>query len=163
MELNQITIREAGVEDAPVILHHRRSMFQDMGEGSIAELDSMAAMTEPWLTQALADGSYRGWLALARQQVVGGGGVLLCSWPASPKDLFLRRAVILNVYTEPEFRHRGVARQVMGTILEWLRGQGFASASLHASKEGRHLYEQLGFVATNEMRLRFENRGGAVR
>jgi GNAT superfamily N-acetyltransferase len=163
MKLNEITIREASLQDGPVILHHRQSMFRDMGEGTVAELDSMAAMTEPWLAQALADGSYRGWLALAREQVVGGGGVLLCSWPASPKDLLLRRAVILNVYTEPEFRHRGVARQVMRRILEWLRGQGFASASLHASKEGQHLYKQLGFVATNEMRLRFENRGGDVR
>jgi hypothetical protein len=29
---------------------------------------------------------------------------------------------------------------------------------LHASDEGRHLYEKLGFEATNEMRLRFDRR-----
>jgi GNAT superfamily N-acetyltransferase len=155
MTLDPITIREAGVQDAPVILHHRRSMFQDMKEGTLADLDRMSSKSEPWLEAALATGSYRGWLAMADSRVVGGGGVLLCSWPASPKDPFLRRPIILNVYTEPDFRKRGIARLVMLTILEYLRAEGFASVSLHASDYGRHLYEQLGFVATNEMRLRF--------
>ncbi len=152
---DEITIREAGVEDAAVILHQRRSMFRDMGEGTAAELDGMAALTRPWLEEALADGSYRGWVAMHGGRVVGGGGVMLCSWPASPKDPLLRRAIILNVYTEPEFRQRGIARRIMQTILEWLQLQGFTSASLHASDEGRPLYERLGFVPTNEMRLRF--------
>ena len=153
--MGTVTIREAKAEEAAVILHHRQSMFRDMGEATAEELDAMVAMTGPWLTQALADGSYRGWLAVDGERVVGGGGVLLCSWPASPKDPFLRRAIILNVYTEVEYRHRGIARRIMQTILKWVREQGFASVSLHASDEGRHLYEQFGFVATNEMRLRF--------
>jgi len=63
--------------------------------------------------------------------------------------------VILNVFTEPEFRKRGIARQVMLAILAWVRQQGLRSVNLHASKEGRTLYEKLGFEATNEMRLRF--------
>ena len=131
-----------------------------MGEGTADELDRMAAMSERWLSGALSDGSYRGWVAEhGRGRVVGGGGVLLCPWPASPKDPCLRRAVILNVYTEPQFRHRGIARRIMITILEWVKEQGFASASLHASDEGRTLYEQLGFKATKEMRLRFGAEG----
>ena len=156
MKDDEITIRVATVGDAMTILHHRRSMFRDMGEGTADELDRMAAMTEPWLEQALSDNSYRGWLAEEDSgRVVGGGGVLLCPWPASPKDPWLRRAIILNVYTEPEFRRRGIARRIMVTILGWLKEQGFRSVSLHASDEGRHLYQELGFKATNEMRLRF--------
>jgi GNAT superfamily N-acetyltransferase len=156
MTLAEITIRAATAADAQTILHHRRSMFLDMGEAAADDLDRMAAMTGPWLARALADGSYRGWLAENNSgRVTGGGGVLLCPWPASPKDPLLRRAIILNVYTEPEFRQRGIARRIMVTILGWLKEQGFLSVSLHASDEGRHLYEELGFEATNEMRLRF--------
>jgi GNAT superfamily N-acetyltransferase len=152
----EIRIRAATVVDAAMILHHRKSMFRDMGEGTANELDLMAVMTGPWLAQALSDGSYRGWLAEdSSGRVIGGGGVLLCPWPASPKDPLLRRAIILNVYTESEFRHRGIARRIMVTILGWLKEQGFPSVALHSSDEGRHLYEELGFKATNEMRLRF--------
>jgi GNAT superfamily N-acetyltransferase len=152
-----ITIREAAPSESAIILHHRRSMFRDMGEGTVEELDRMVEVASPWLARALADGSYRHWLALdSSRRVAGGGGVLLCRWPANPKDLCTERAVILNVYTEPEFRKLGIARQIMLTILAWVKEQGLRSVNLHASDEGRPLYEKLGFEATNEMRLRFD-------
>jgi len=132
-------------------------MLRDMGEGTVEELDRMAEIAGPWLAQALADGSYRHWLALdGSGRVVGGGGVLLSPWPASPRDPCTERAVILNVYTEPDFRKRGIARQIMLKILAWVKEQGLRSVNLHASAEGRPLYEKLGFEATNEMRLRFD-------
>jgi GNAT superfamily N-acetyltransferase len=153
----EITIREAAASESAIILHHRRSMFRDMGEGTVEELDRMVKVASPWLAGALADGSYRHWLALdSSGRIAGGGGVLLSPWPASPKDPCTRRAVILNVYTEPEFRKLGVARQIMLTILGWVKEQGLRSVNLHASDEGRPLYEKLGFEATNEMRLRFD-------
>ncbi len=152
-----ITIREADRNESAIILHHRRSMFRDMGEGTVEELDHMVEVASPWLAQALSDGSYRHWLAVdASGRIAGGGGVLLCPWPANPHDPCTQRAAILNVYTEAEFRKRGIARQVMETILKWLKQQGFRGVNLHASPEGRHLYEKLGFEATNEMRLKFD-------
>ena len=154
-----ITIREAAPSESAIILHHRRSMFRDMGEGTVEELDRMVDVASTWLARALADGSYHHWLALdSSGRIAGGGGVLLCPWPANPKDLCTQRAVILNVYTEPEFRKHGIARQIMLTILAWAKQQGLRSVNLHASDEGRHLYEKLGFEATNEMRLRFDRR-----
>jgi len=152
-----VTIREATPRESAIILHHRRSMFRDMGEGSAEELDRMVEVAGPWLAQALSDGSYRHWLAFDRSgRVAGGGGVLLCPWPPSPKYPCTQRAVILNVYTEPEFRKQGIARRIMQTSLAWVKQQGFRTVNLHASAEGRPLYEKLGFEATNEMRLRFD-------
>src|SRR6201984_3699922 len=82
-----ITIREAASSESAMILHHRRSMFRDMGEGSVEELDRMVEVASPWLAQALGDGSYRHWLAVDRSgRVSGGGGGVLCSWPPSPKS-----------------------------------------------------------------------------
>jgi len=150
-------IREAAPKESTIVLDHRRSMFRDMGQGTAEELDAMVVTASPWLARALADGSYRHWLAVdGAGRVMGGGGVLLCSWPANPKDLCTERAVIQNVYTEPEFRGRGVARQILVTILEWARQRGLRSVHLHASDEGRFLYEKMGFEATNEMRLKFD-------
>jgi len=152
-----ITIREAASSESAMILHHRRSMFRDMGEGSVEELDRMVEVASPWLAQALGDGSYRHWLALDPSgRVAGGGGVLLCPWPPSPKYPCTQRAIILNVYTEPEFRKQGIARRIMQTCMAWVKQQGFRTVNLHASAEGRPLYERLGFEATNEMRLRFD-------
>jgi len=156
MTETEITVREAAPSESAIILHHRRSMFRDMGEGTVEELDRMVEVAGPWLERALADGSYHHWLAVdSAGQVAGGGGVLLCPWPANPHDPCTQRAVILNVYTEKEFRKRGIARQIMQAILAWIERYGLRAVNLHASAEGRSLYEKLGFEPTNEMRLKF--------
>jgi GNAT superfamily N-acetyltransferase len=62
--------------------------------------------------------------------------------------------MILNMYVEREHRRRGIARALMEKMIAWCRENGFVSVGLHASDEGRPLYEQLGFEATNEMRLK---------
>ncbi|HEY7941922.1 MAG TPA: GNAT family N-acetyltransferase [Candidatus Limnocylindrales bacterium] len=155
MEHETIHLRQATPDDQAVILGHRRGMFRDMWAGTSEQLDRMIEATAPWLAGALADGSYRGWLAVtADGQVVAGGGVIVTPWLARPREGDPRRAVIVNVYTEPGWRGRGLARRIMEAILAWLREQGLQSVDLHASDAGRHLYETLGFEPTNEMRLR---------
>src|SRR5258706_3150877 len=154
MPLSAIDFRTAAPDDCAVILHHRRSMFEDMQEGTADDLDRTIDATAPWLVQALADGSYRGWLAQDPQgKVVAGGGILVSSWPAGPRDPSARRAVILNLYAEPDFRRQGLARRLMLLMIQWFKDPGFSSVGLHASDAGRHLYETLGFRPTNEMRL----------
>ena len=156
MNQTAITIREGDSTDLETILHHRRSMFRDMGEGTVEQLDRMVEVARPWLVRALENGSYRHWLAVdASGFVAGGGGVLISPWPANPFDPCVERAVILNMYTETEFRRRGIARLVMETILAWCKSYGLRGVNLHASEEGRALYEKMGFTQTNEMRLRF--------
>lgn len=64
-----------------------------------------------------------------------------------------RLGTVLNVFTEPEWRRRGVAGLLMQRIINWSRDAGLDGLTLHAADAGRTLYEKLGFVATNEMRL----------
>ena len=60
---------------------------------------------------------------------------------------------MLNDFTEPAWRRRGLAELLMHHVLEWARDQRLDRLVLHASAEARALYERLGFVATNEMRF----------
>ena len=146
-------IRQATPEDVDVILHHRRSMFADMGDGSDEEHDAMVAAARPFIEAALSDGSYRGWFVEVDGRVVAGGGVAIVGFQPTPFDPAPRRAWVLNMYTEPGFRRQGLARQVLESIIGWCREQGFGSLMLHASDAGRPLYEALGFERTNEMKL----------
>ena len=156
---DDILIRRATVDDAPVIVHHRRAMFTDMGHTDPAALEAMEASFAPYVARALGDRWYRGWLALTQdRRVIAGGGLIVREWPSRPVNpAEPRRAYILNVYTEPEYRERGIARRIMSDIVEWCRAQGFRSVSLHASVFGRPLYESMGFEPTNEMRLRLQD------
>jgi GNAT superfamily N-acetyltransferase len=146
-------IREASPNDIPEILRQRRRMYEDMHYNDPIALDTMASSSSSYLKTAMAEGSFRAWLATDGDRVVAGGAVVISPWPAHPYDLQCRRATILNVYTDPEYRRRGIARQLMQTMIAWCTREGFARVTLHASDDGRHLYESLGFEPSNEMRL----------
>ena len=148
-----ITIREGTVADISEIARQRRRMCEDMNYSDAEALSTMVTVTADYLKKAIPEGSFRSWLACDNGRVVAGGAVVIVPWPAHAYDLECRRATILNVYTEPEYRRRGIARQIMETMIRWCREEGFARVSLHASDYGRPLYESLGFVDSNEMRL----------
>ncbi len=149
-----ITLRVATADDIPVLLHHRRSMWWDIGRQDVAVLDRMEAAAREYFSSAVPDGSYRGFLAVNKAgEIVGGGGIVISPWPGSFRQDKPRRAMILNMYVEKPYRRRGIARALMETMIDWCRTEGFAHVGLHASDEGRPLYEQLGFQPTNEMRL----------
>jgi uncharacterized protein (DUF1330 family) len=61
------------------------------------------------------------------------------------------------------WRRRGVAALLMQHVLAWARHERLDRLVLHASAEGRRLYEGLGFVATNEMRFAGDLRGGGAK
>jgi len=149
------TLRLAAADEALTLARHRASMFRDMKEvddsgASIIEnasVDHLAALIEAR--------EYFGFLAEHEGEVIGGGGVWLR--PVLPRPGALRGALeayVLNVYTEPDHRRSGVARAIMQAILDWSREQRLARVVLHASTEGRPLYQSLGFENSNEMRIR---------
>src|SRR5579859_3206913 len=110
MNLN-ITIREASLADIPEILRQRCGMYEDMGTKDRDALTAMAKLSADYLSKAMTDGSFRAWLACDGDRVAAGGAVIITPWLAHPYDLECRRATILNVYTNPEDRRRGVARK----------------------------------------------------
>ena len=148
-----VTIREGTTADIPEIARQRRRMCEDMNYTDFDVLSAMVNATAGYLKKAIPEGSFRSWLACDNGRVVAGGAIVISAWPAHAYDLECRRATILNVYTEPEYRRRGIARQIMKTMIDWCKQEGFARVSLHASEHGRPLYESLGFEDSNEMRL----------
>jgi len=152
--MGEIQIRTAGIEDLPHVLRQRRLMFEEIGWKDECVLDRMDSASREYLEEAIPNGVYRAWLAETNQgQVVSGGGIALVPWPGSPEFPTPRRGWILGIYTEPDYRRKGIARQIMDTILAWCRAEKFGYVSLHASKHGRALYEKMGFAPTNEMRI----------
>lgn len=154
----QWIIREATSSDVPVLVRHRRLMWWDMGQRGLLALDRMEKAATEYFLEAVPQGSYRGFLAVdSSGKVLGGGGIVISPWPGLLGQLQPNRAMILNLYVEREYRRQGIANALMNKMIAWCREDGFCSVALHASDEGRALYERLGFRPTNEMRLDFDS------
>ena len=62
---------------------------------------------------------------------------------------------LMSMYTVKGFRRKGVASLIVKGALKWCREHEYDGVVLHASKEGRSVYEGLGFEPSNEMRFKF--------
>ena len=149
-----LTTREITSADVPAIVRQRRLMFESMGYRDPARNDRMDLAAEAYLREAVPRGEYRGWLVTTSAgEPVAGIGVVVLRRAPTPYNLGGCSAYLLSLYVDPAYRRQGIARHLVQTAVDWAHAQGIGQVSLHASDQGRRLYESLGFQASNEMRL----------
>jgi GNAT superfamily N-acetyltransferase len=85
--------------------------------------------------------------------VAASGAILFVDWLPRPDGRPAVLAYVHTVYTEPDYRRLGLAHRILTAMIAECRARGLPRLTLHASVQGRGLYEQLGFAPTNEMRL----------
>ncbi|MCI8950653.1 MAG: GNAT family N-acetyltransferase [Lachnospiraceae bacterium] len=64
------------------------------------------------------------------------------------------KAYIMNMYTVPSYRRKGIAYHTLKLLIEEAKNKGVTHISLEATEMGRPLYERYGFVSMkDEMEL----------
>lgn len=143
------TIRRATVADLPTLVALRLALFRAMGiAGDLTGDGPLAAALADYFATAIPAERFRPWLACdAAGLAVGCGGLVFLQRPPSPGNHSGREAYVMNIYTVPAWRGRGVAGQLLGQILGFVRDSGVTVVRLHATAQGRSLYERAGFEA----------------
>ncbi len=162
-----IDVRLATTADAPVLARHRAEMFRDMGDLADDYYGPLLAAAEREIAAGLAAGDYVSFVASPHgrpDEIVAGAGIQVRKLLPRPLEgnAGIRigpEAIVLNVFTERAWRRRGIGERLMRHVIDWARTHGMARLVLHASADGRPMYERLGFVPTNEMRYTGDLRG----
>lgn len=61
-----------------------------------------------------------------------------------------KRAHLMNVYTNQDYRGKGIAMRMIERLIIEARDRGVTEISLDATESGRPLYEKCGFKASDE-------------
>src|SRR3954469_14625398 len=138
-------VRPATLADADILVRHRIAMFTDMAVPlDAATLDRAF---RAWLEETMPPRHSRAWLVeTAGGEIAAGGGITILPWPPGPQYVGDRLAFVYNVYTERAHRRQGLARRLMDTIHAWCRDNGITSVALNASRDGKPLYEAMGYA-----------------
>lgn len=102
-----------------------------------------------YFRNAIADGSYVGIIAEENNVPVGMGGICLHLHPPSYAVPNGKTACLLNMYTIPTARGRGVAGSILNALVEKARQLQCHKVFLNASDMGKPLYQKFGFVEIN--------------
>ena len=158
--VDELKLREATQADIFVLANHRRWMFEEMaalrGEPyGPTVLDEMRAEYTRYLEGRLGD-DIRAWVIEDNEGIIASGAVFVYDLLPRPGDWTGRTALLHSMYTDPAYRRRGLAEQIVLKVIEFCRANGFRGLRLHASDAGRPMYESLGFTPTTEMWLPFD-------
>jgi len=155
-------VRRATLADVSTLARHRAEMFRDIHGIADDQYDAMTEASRRYFESALPEGEYLAWLAEPESSpgtIAGGAGMQvrralpgISRRPGIPEVTTGPQGLVLNVFTERAWRRRGLARLLMEHVIAGARMTGVTTLVLHASAEGRPLYEALGFSPTNEMR-----------
>ena len=133
-----ICYRKLNQEDLPVFISLRIRQLTE--EGAREDADLRPALTDYYLRH-LADGTFVSWLALDEERIVG-TCVEKPPYFSCPTG---RIGLLSSMYTEPAYRRRGIARELLSRVVEEARKHGCGAVQITASDMGVRLYTAFGF------------------
>ena len=151
-----LAIRIATQSDLPTLLEFRMGMIRDLSAAEHGrrpwDPEALRQANQHWLEEHV-DRDFLAWLAEIDGRAAGTAAILWFPHPPGLRKPPGLEAHILNVYTKPEFRRLGIARALIARVIDEARARGVGRIWLRASREGRPLYEAMGFSESSYFEL----------
>lgn len=141
-------------DDIDLFLEMRIKLFKELGEiNEDSDIQPLIKAMRSYYLEHIGKDLIC-WFAIVDGKTVATSSLNLALRIPYHNNLQGAEGYILNVYTLPEFRGKGIARQLILEIMNYARKTGVKRLWLDSSKMGRSVYRSCGFIEkTSEMEL----------
>ena len=153
--LQDMEFRKATAEDIDLLVRTRIEVLRAAnGLADSADMSEVEKQSRAYYEKALADGTHTALLVSDHGQFIGAGGISYYRVMPTYHNPTGRKGYIMNMYTRPEYRRKGIAFHTLDLLIQDARKKGITFVSLEATTAGRPLYEKYGFSGMkDEMEL----------
>ena len=123
----------------------RMRITQLREEGATEDIDLVPALQD-YYARHMADGTFVSWLAVDGEKIVGTSGMSFVEKPPYFSCPSGRIGLLSSMFTDPGYRRMGIAKELLGRVVEEARAYGCGSVQITASDMGVLLYSAFGFV-----------------
>ncbi|MBR4556549.1 MAG: GNAT family N-acetyltransferase [Clostridiales bacterium] len=124
-------------------------------EGATEDIDLVPNLKD-YYNRHMADGTFVSWLAMDGDRIVGTSGMSFVEKPPYFSCPTGKIGLLSSMFTDPEYRRMGIAKELLSRVVEEARKYGCGSVQITASDMGVLLYTDFGFVKNgNFMQYRF--------
>ena len=136
-------IRKAELKDAALLSETRKLQLIDEGIAPDCDIDSeLDVFFKKWLVSK----DFLQLIAEENGKLLSTAAVIYYDLPPSYTNKIGVRGYVTNVYTAPQHRRKGLSKMLLTELLKDAEKRGIKKLWLGASKDGRQLYEKLGFI-----------------
>lgn len=124
-------------------------------EGATEDINLVPNLKD-YYNRHMADGTFVSWLAMDGDRIVGTSGMSFVEKPPYFSCPTGKIGLLSSMFTDPEYRRMGIAKELLSRVVEEARKYGCGSVQITASDMGVLLYTDFGFVKNgNFMQYRF--------
>ena len=139
--------RVATIKDIPTICQIRKQQLIDEGIKASINIDEEL---NSYFREKIEDESLLELLAEENGKIIATAAILFIEFPPSYTNESGIRAYITNIYTDPDYRNKGIGKTMLKKLIDEIKKKDIHQVFLFASKFGKPLYQQLGFVESEE-------------
>ncbi|MGD0769373.1 MAG: GNAT family N-acetyltransferase [Tepidisphaeraceae bacterium] len=148
-----IYYRRANALDVQSLVNLRLAFLAEISGASESDPVLRKSLAE-YFSRTIPSEEFIGFVAVADGAIVATSGLVFHRHPPSNRNPTGREAYVMNTYTDPAWRRRGIASRLLQLLIEYARQNNCGKISLHALPKGRSIYVNAGFVPIEtEMRL----------
>ncbi|MFW9828369.1 MAG: GNAT family N-acetyltransferase [Candidatus Thorarchaeota archaeon] len=141
------SLRKATLDDAEKLIDLRVKFLKGIQDPpSDNEMEIFRNTLRAFYLEKMSSGVFIAWLAEINNQIIATSGLSFMQKPPHFINITGKFAYIMNMYTEPEWRKKGIGGKLLEKLIEETKNREINSIVLHATQEGRSLYERYGFV-----------------
>lgn len=149
--MSAIEYYRATEQDAAIMADYRAQfLIELLGPQKNETIQELIQRLEVYFRTAIHNHSYIGWLAKDGDEVVSVGGMVTRMQPGNFKNPSGRTGYIMNMYTVPAYRRRGICKNILDKLIETGKIMGITAFELHATKDGEPIYQKSGFSLHGE-------------
>ncbi|MBA3046502.1 MAG: GNAT family N-acetyltransferase [Candidatus Thermoplasmatota archaeon] len=145
--------RRATIDDIGELVEMRMAMRAEREEGTCPlPAEEFRARTREYFLNHIPNESIIVWLAMEEDEVAATSGMCIHHVPPTYGNPSGKVGYLVNMFTLPRYRNRGVAAKLLEHLMEEAKARGCDRVALNTSKAGRRIYEKYGFLEVpNEM------------
>lgn len=147
--------RKASITDIEILTETRIEVLRAANQlKDDADMSEVRRQSYVYYQNALKEDTHCAYLVFDGENFAGAGGISYFQVMPTYHNPTGRKAYIMNMYTRPDYRRRGIALQTLDLLVEDAKVRGVTAISLEATDMGRPLYEKYGFIKMeHEMEL----------
>lgn len=135
----------------PIIVALRIKFLLEFGGPQSQEAqEDLRKVLNVYFEKHLKNKTYICWFATVNGEVAGIGGMTMREHPGNFKNVSGKIGYVINMYTAPDFRKKGICATILDKLQETAATMGVHAYELHATKEGEPVYVKNGFELHNE-------------
>lgn len=140
-----MTFEKADIDDIKELTALRIAYLQEDGGDMEQKVLHTIEIELPDYFAAHLNNDITAYVARTEEKIISCAFLLVVEKPMSPAFITGRTGTVLNVYTRPQYRHKGYAYRLMNMLLNDASDKNLSFVELKATEDGYGLYKSLGF------------------